>query len=91
VVHHCAPPAVLAEALSEAQRGKAAAENASTKEVVFKRLCSNGAQRIDLKRDSAWCVAEKHLVGPGRERQDATRLAKVTMNALRDAGHISLK
>jgi|SRR5215467_12209292 len=62
-VLNCAPPAVLADALSEGQRGKVAAKNASTKKVVLKRLSGDGAQRIDIKRDSVWRT-EKHLVGP---------------------------
>jgi hypothetical protein len=66
------------------QRGEVATENASTKKVVFKGLGSDGAQRIDIKRESAWCT-EKNLVCPSCERQDAARLAKVTVNALRDA------
>jgi len=84
-VLYCAPPAVLADALSEGQRGKVAAKNASTKKVVLKRLGGDGAQRIDIKRDSVWRT-EKHLVGPAREWQDAAPLAKVTVNALRDTG-----
>jgi hypothetical protein len=84
-VLYCAPPAVFSDALSEGQRGKVAAKNASTKKVVLKRLDGDAAQRIDIRRDSVWCT-EKDFVGPGREREDATWLAKVTVNALRDAG-----